>query len=112
MGHELKRVASTRRYVRVRGPFDGFDLGPPEALVVVYDLNVGGGFVNFADQQPHTATFVLTINLPQEGAITVHAETVYRQASGVAVRFVDVDADTTARLTRTVVALHQPQVGN
>ncbi len=112
MGHELRRWATTRRYVRVHGPFDGYYLGPPEAFVVVYDLNLGGGFVNFADVQPQAAAFVLTINLPREGAITVRAETVYRQDSGVAVRFVDVDADTTARLARTVAALHQPQVGN
>ena len=112
MGHELKRWASTRRYVRVRGPFDGYHLGLPETPVVVYDLNLGGGFVNFAGEQPHAATFVLRIYLPQEGAITVHAVTVYRQESGVAVRFVDIDADTTARLARTVDALQQPQVGN
>jgi hypothetical protein len=37
----------------------------------------------------------------------VNAETVYRHQFGVAVRFVDVDADTAARLTRTVDALRE-----
>lgn len=112
MGHELKRWASTRRYVRIRGPFDGYHLGPPQTLVVVYDLNLGGGFVNFADAELQMATFALTINLPVEGAITVNAEALYRQESGVAVRFVNVDPDTIDRISRVVAALHQPQVAN
>ena len=112
MGHELKRWPNKRRYVRVHGPFDGYHLGLPATPVVVYDLNLGGGFVNFAGEQPQGATFEFRIYLPQEGAITVHAVAVYRQESGVAVRFVDVDADTAERLTRAIDALHQPQVAN
>ena len=104
MGHELKRVIPTRRYVRVRGPFDGYNLGLPQTPVLVYDLNLGGGFVNFGDEQPSDWTLLLKIDLPQEGPITVNAETVYRHQFGVAVRFVDVDADTAARLARTVDA--------
>jgi hypothetical protein len=37
--------------------------------------------------------------------VTVTAETVYRHESGIAVRFVDVDGDTSARLARAVNAV-------
>ena len=104
MAHEIK-TQSTRRYVRVRGPFDGDHLGEPRTPVLVYDLNLGGGFVSFGEEQPSDATLTLQINLLREGPVTVNAEAVYRDAKGVAVRFVDVDRDTAARLTRTIDAL-------
>ena len=109
MAQEIKR--STRRYVRVHGPFDGYHLGMPKTPVLIYDLNLGGGLVNFTGEQPAVATLVLRIDLPLEGRITVHAETVYRAQSGVAVRFVDLDRDTTARLARTVDALRSAEPG-
>ena len=113
MGHELKR-ASTRRYVRAHGPFDAFHLGAHGTIVpvLVYDLNLGGGFVNCGGEQPTAAALDLTIALPQDGLVTVHAEMVYRQESGMAVRFVDVDPDTIARLARAVDALQTPPIGN
>ena len=96
---------STRRYVRVRGPFDAYYRGTSITPVLVYDLNLGGGFVSFGEQQPVVATLKLTIALPHNGLITVNAETVYRDAAGIAVRFVDVDSDTAARLASTVAEL-------
>ena len=104
MAHEIKSGHSTRRYVRVRGPFDGYHLGATKTPVLVYDLNLGGGFVNFGDEQPAEATLTLNIDLPS-GLITVNAEMVYRDPAGVAVRFVDVDRDTAAVLVSTVEAL-------
>ena len=105
MAQEIKSAHSTRRYVRVRGPFDGDHLDTPRTQVLIYDLNLGGGFVNFGDEQPTGATLRLKIDLLREGPITVNAEAVYRDASGVAVRFVDLDRDAAARLTRTIDAL-------
>jgi hypothetical protein len=99
------RSTQARRYVRVRGPFDGDHLDTPRTPVLIYDLNLGGGFVNFGDEQPTGATLRLKIDLPREGPITVNAEAVYRDAAGVAVRFVDLDRDATLRLTRTIDAL-------
>jgi hypothetical protein len=109
MAHQIKDGNSQRKHVRVRGPFDAYHLGDPQTPVLVYDLNVGGGFVNFADAQPETATLTLKIDLPDEGPISVNAETVYRHQFGVAVRFVDVDSHTTERLQRTVNALKHRQ---
>jgi hypothetical protein len=104
MAQEIKS-ANSRRYVRVRGPFDGYHLGTPRTPVLIYDLNLGGGFVSFGQQQPDEATLRLKIDLPRGGLITVNAETVYRDQSGVAVRFVDVDRDTAAQIVSTVEAL-------
>ena len=110
MGKEPNGVQSTRRYARVAGPFDGSHLGLSNTPVLIYDLNLGGGFVSFIHGEPTEAWLVLKIDLPFEGPITINAETVYRHEFGVAVRFVDVDADTAARLERTVVAMqHQPR---
>ena len=72
---------------------------------MIYDLNLGGGFVSFGDAKPTGATLTLKIDLPREGPIMVNAEAVYRDTTGVAVRFVDLDRDTAARLTRTIDAL-------
>ena len=105
MGYEPKGTRPIRRWTRVPGPFDGYHLGSPGAPVRVYELNQGGGFVNFIHQPPEESTLTLQIELPREGSITVNAETVYRHQFGMAVRFVDVDVETSARLARTVDAL-------
>src|SRR5690242_11651670 len=100
MATEIKNP-QTRRYVRVRGPFDADHLDTPRTPVLVYDLNLGGGFVNFGDRLPAGATIRLRIDLPREGPIMVNAEQVYRDTTGVAVRFVDLDRDSASRLART-----------
>ena len=105
MGNELTGPRPGRRYVRVAGPFGGYHLGSPGTPVLIYELNLGGGFVNFINQPPEEPTLQLQIDLPHEGSITVNAETVYRHQFGVAVRFVDVDPDTTVRLARVVDSL-------
>ena len=105
MAQEIKSDHPARRYARVRGPFDGDHLDTPRTQVLIYDLNLGGGFVNFGDEQPTGATLRLKIDLLREGPITVNAEAVYRDTSGVAVRFVDLDGDAAVRLTRTIDAL-------
>src|SRR5688572_3584071 len=102
MGNQFKGPRPARRYVRVPGPFGGHCVGCPETPVRIYELNLGGGFVNFMHKQPEESKFVVQIDLPYEGTITVNAETVYRHQFGVAVRFVDVDDDTFARLARAV----------
>src|SRR5436189_6365516 len=101
MASEIRDFQPTRRYVRVRGPFDADHLDTPRTPVLIYDLNLGGGFVDFGEVGPTGATLRLRFDLPREGPITVNAETVYREKSGVAVRFVDLDRDSASRLART-----------
>jgi hypothetical protein len=93
--------STKRRFPRVHGPFFGY-YETPQTPVLVYDLNLGGGLVNFGGQQPTAVVFALSVALPREGLITVRAETVYRHETGVAVRFVDMDAETRKRLARVV----------
>lgn len=100
MADENKSEA--RRYPRAVGPFKGYHLGLRKTPVLIFNLNVGGGFINFTDEQPGAGAVVLTVDLPQEGRITVKAEAIYRDATGIAVRFVDVDGDTSSRLARAV----------
>jgi hypothetical protein len=103
--------ATKRRFPRAKGPFYGYH-GAPHLPILVYDLNVGGGFINFGGTQPTSVDFVLTVALPDDGLVTVVAETVYRDESGIAVRFVDVDVDTVARLSRAVDAAIQEPVAH
>jgi hypothetical protein len=99
--NEFKGERSRRRYERVTGPFDGALDGP----VLVYDLNLGGCFINTPQQPPIGSTLVLKINLPQEGWISVNAEALYQHQHGFAVQFPDLDSDTASRIERTVAAL-------
>lgn len=100
---------NTRRYVRALGPFNGYHLGLRKAPVLIFNLNVGGGFVTFTEEQPNGPTFALTIELPPEGRITAVAETVYRDPSGIAVRFANLDAETSERLARAVDRMREQQ---
>ena len=94
-----------RRYDRVVGPFDARHADRPDAPLLVYDLSVGGCFVNSMREQPDGSTFVLRIALPHEGWITLNVETLHHLQFGFAVRFLNVDADTTSRIMRTVEIL-------
>jgi hypothetical protein len=102
-------TSSTRRYVRALGPFNGYHLGLRKTSVLIFNLNVGGGFVTFTEEQPAGATLVLTIDLQQDGRITAKAETVYRDPSGIAVRFVNLDADSSDRVARAVERVRAEQ---
>lgn len=101
--------SNARRYVRATGPFHGFHLGLRKTPVLIFNLNVGGGFVNFADEQPAGKTFALTIDLEVEGRITVLADTVYRDPTGIAVRFVDLDSEASDLVARAVDRMRRQQ---
>lgn len=101
MANQFEGVRSRRRYERVTGPFDGLLEGP----VLVYDLNLGGCFVNSSQESLEGTTSMLKINLSHEGWITVNAETLYRLQHGFAVRFPSLDSDSESRIARTVAAL-------
>ena len=101
MGSQFEGGRSRRRYERATGPFDGL----LEGAVLVYDLNLGGCFINSTHQSPGGAVSVLRINLSAEGWITVTTETLYSLQHGFAVRFPDLDSDTSARIARTIEAL-------
>lgn len=107
MAGEYEGERSRRRYERVTGPFDGLLDGP----VLVYDLNLGGCFVNSPHQLAGGTLSVLRINLLDEGWIAVNAETLYSLQHGFAVRFLDLDGDASARIARTVETLKSRRAG-
>ena len=100
MANDPASARTRRRYERVTGPFDGLLAD----RVLVYDLNVGGCFVNSPQQSAEGTALVLKIDLLQEGWITVNAETLYGLEHGFAVRFPALDSDTESRIARTVAA--------
>lgn len=92
----------TRRFPRALAAFSGHHLGVRNSPVLIFNLNVGGGFVTFADEPPADTTFVMSIDLAEEGQVTILVETVYRDASGVAVRFLELDGEASNRITQAV----------
>jgi hypothetical protein len=100
MAQEFGGERTRRRYERVTGPFDGLLEGP----VLVYDLNLGGCYVNSTLEPAEGTNVILKINLPNEGWISVNAEALYRLQHGFAVRFLDLDDDNALRIASTVEA--------
>jgi hypothetical protein len=99
---------SRRKHKRIHGPFDGIRVGALETPVQLYDLGRGGCFINSIHQQRPGIKLVLKLDLPQEGWITVRAETLDQRGElGFAVRFVDVSEDAAARLDRALLAMEQ-----
>lgn len=100
MANEFEGVRTRRRYERATGPFDGL----LEIPVLVYDLNLGGCFINSPLEPEIGSSLMLKINLRQEGWISVTAEPLYRHQHGFAVRFPALDSDAASRIDRTVSA--------
>ena len=97
---------SRRHYDRVIGPFDGCHVGTVDTPIRIYNISLGGCLVISAHEQRDSSSLVLRIDLPHEGWITIKAETVHRiPGFGFGVRFIELDADTCARVGRTVDAL-------
>jgi len=103
-GAESERP-SRRRHPRVHGPFDGWRVDLLDVPVRIYDLGLGGCFVNSMHPQRDGVKLLLKIELPPHGTISVWAESLYQRPGGFAVRFVDVDAEATDTLNRAVEAL-------
>jgi hypothetical protein len=107
-----QRVEATvdrRRHDRIAGPFDAVRLGALETAVRIFDLSRGGCFVNALHEQKPGVRFKMRIDLPQAGEITLTVETLYQRSGfGFAVRFVDLDTETLARLDQVVDDLQEP----
>jgi hypothetical protein len=95
-------VADRRRHLRITGPFDAVRVGFLQTPLQIFDLSLGGCFVNSLHDQQPGVVFTLKIDLPQEGWITLKAETLYRRDCGYAVRFVEMSDVTKRRLERAL----------
>ena len=87
------------------GPFEGRLIAPVAVPVLIYDLSVSGGFVHLDCEMPPDEALCVRIALPGNGSVVVEAQPVYRHPVGVAVRFVDLAADTEQRLALAIDAL-------
>jgi hypothetical protein len=102
----IEGPASRRRFVRVRGPFDGRRVGPLTVAVTIYDLSVGGCLIQSFHEETIGSRFVLEIELPVEGWLRVQAQTLYvREGYGFAVHFTEMDEATRQRLERAIERL-------
>ncbi|OFW17651.1 MAG: hypothetical protein A3H97_13565 [Acidobacteria bacterium RIFCSPLOWO2_02_FULL_65_29] len=99
-----------RLHDRVTGPFDGRRVNALETPVRIFDLSEGGCFVNSLHDQQPDVHFVLQIELPYEGRVTLTARTLYRKPGfGFAVCFTEVTDEGLTRLRRTVERLKRRQ---
>jgi hypothetical protein len=110
--HKRKAVSSEiatddrRRHDRIAGPFDAWRVGILETPLRIYDLSLGGCFVNAMHDQELGVAFTIKVHLPFEGWLTLKAETLYRRPGfGYAVRFADLSPDTEQRLERAIQQL-------
>lgn len=74
--------------------------------VQIYDLSEGGCFVNSMQEQSVGREVVLEIVLPDEGPVTLTAETLYaRPGFGFAARFTRVEPHVRVKLRRQLAQL-------
>jgi hypothetical protein len=99
-------VANRRESDRVPGPFDACRVGFLQTPVRIYDISIGGCFVHAMHEQERGVIVMLQIQLPTEGCLEVKAETLYRRPGfGFAVRFIDMDDQTRARLEHALQSM-------
>jgi hypothetical protein len=96
-----------RRHDRFAGPFDGFRVGALETPLRIFDLSRGGCFVNAMHEQKPGVRFVMNIDLPYAGAITVKAVSLYARCGGFAVRFLHMSEEAASRLEEALDQLQE-----
>jgi hypothetical protein len=99
-------VDERRQHDRVAGPFDGRRVDALNTPVRIHDLGVGGCFINSLNEQSSGIELVLEIEIPNEGWLSVKAETIWSAPGfGYAVRFLEMSDTTSTRLERALKRL-------
>ena len=99
-------ATNRRESDRIPGPFDAWRVGVLHTPVSIYDISLGGCFVNAMHEQVPGIVVTLEVQLPGEGTLEMRAKTLYRRPGfGFAVRFIDMDDQKQARLARALQAL-------
>jgi PilZ domain len=95
-----------RQHVRIARPFNGRRQGPIPLPIHIHDLSAGGCLIQSFHEVEPGRRMTLEIELPDEGWITVEAESLYmREDYGYAVAFVNVPDDTREKLERALTRL-------
>jgi hypothetical protein len=100
-----------RRHTRVRGRFEGRQLGAINMRILIHDISETGCFVDSYHEERSGRRLTLEVHLPDDGWITVQAEVVCSRPGGFAVQFIETPEETRARLARFVAA-RAGSVGN
>ena len=91
---------------RIPGPFDGWRVSALETPVRIFDISIGGCFVNSVHHQEPHREITLKIELPSEEPISVKAITLDQRSDlGYAVRFVEIEDADGHRLRRALERL-------
>jgi PilZ domain-containing protein len=91
-----------RRHTRHPGPFNGARLDPLETPLQIFELSVGGCFINSTHEQKIGVMFKMRIDIPGLTTIPVTARVIYRRPGGYAVAFVDLDEGTANRIAEVM----------
>src|SRR5262245_51013375 len=100
-------VRHLRQNIRVLGPFDCVRPGAFDMPVRIYDLSVGGCFVNSVHDPPEPGViFTIHIDLPGGETIVTHCETAsVRPGFGYGVKFCQMSDDSRIQLERAIEGL-------
>jgi hypothetical protein len=92
-----------KRAPRINGPFQGRWRGALDFDLTIHDLSITGCLIESYHEMPAGRQMTIEIDLPEEGTVSVLAESVYsRPDYGFAVKFVDVPPQTKVQLARAV----------
>lgn len=93
----------TKRAPRINGPFLGRWRGELDFDLTIHDLSITGCLVESFHEMAAGRRMTIEIDLPNEGTVSVVAESVYSRSDvGFAVKFVDMSPETRVKLARTV----------
>jgi hypothetical protein len=96
-----------RRHDRISGPFDGCRVGALETPLRIFDLSRGGCFVNAMHEQTPGVSFVMKIDLPYVGMISLKAVSLYLRPGGFAVKFLEMTEETACLLEEALDQLQE-----
>ena len=92
-----------KRAPRINGPFQGRWRGALDFDLIIHDLSITGCLIESFHELPAGRRMTLEIDLPNEGTVSVSAESVSSKPDfGFGVKFVDVPPDTRVQLARAV----------
>lgn len=96
-----------RQSVRIVGPFDGCRPGLFDLSLQIYDLSLGGCFVNSVHNAPHRGqVFLIHIQLPTGETFVAKGETAFvRPGFGYGVKFCELSDENRARLENAIEML-------
>jgi hypothetical protein len=93
-----------KRAPRINGPFQGRWRGAIDLDLTIHDLSITGCLIESFHEMPAGRRMTIEIDLPDEGTVSVVAESVYpRQDFGFAVKFVEMTPQTKVHLARAVL---------